>query len=171
MSGCFFAYFAIDRKFASVKYCFIAKNSPFGVGTDSFKMLYYLSGSWPTFTSKVWEVSTMKKELRNYIKLELSLYRKQKDSLMNSDPNSLTGCRYMSMLAYLVANIDCALATLPDDIRKYAQIRYFGEYVYKREHIARRLKVSERTINRWDERLLSCVAIHIGILPGGFEVL
>lgn len=106
----------------------------------------------------------MKKEVKNFIKMELSLYKLKKAELRNHKINRLADCSYHKMLTHVVSSIKNALAALPDSLRLYAQIRYFRRNTAKSAWIAKKLMVSERTIARWDAQLLGCIAVHMGIV-------
>lgn len=106
----------------------------------------------------------MKREIKSFVKLELSLYRLKKVELKNRELNSVADYHYFCMLRHIVTGIEIALSTLPKEIKQYAIFRYFGQREFKRTCIAKKFKVSERTVARWDDKLLRCVALYMGVL-------
>lgn len=103
----------------------------------------------------------MNKELKKIIRFILHYYWRNKESLKLRHK---TECKYWQMVKYMVCGVDEAIASMPASIKQYAQMRYFEQSFYERSYAAGIFGVTPRTINRWDSRLLTCVAINIGLI-------
>lgn len=105
----------------------------------------------------------MKTEHKNFIKLELRLYNRNKLLLAELCPYELVVRKQLFLTAYIVDGIDNALAELPAEILAYAEIKYLKRNYFTNAGLALKFNVCERTIIRWDKQLLKIVARSIGL--------
>lgn len=102
--------------------------------------------------------------VRNFIRLELSMYTVNKEHMSDFSTGELLGYRQLLWVSVIRTGIEAALLSLPAEIRNYVQVRYFDDKDYNNTAIAEKLGISERTVDRWDKVAVESVCRHIGVL-------
>lgn len=103
----------------------------------------------------------MDQELRKLIKFELCSYMRNKDVINQMQIFDLVAHRQLLRSAVIVHVIESALIELPQEIKEYAELKYFNKSGLGYSMLSSKCNVSERTVKRWDETLLKTVAEHL----------
>lgn len=106
----------------------------------------------------------MHSAVKNFIRLELSMYAANKEHMSRFATGELLGYRQLLWVSIIRSGIESALLSLTPELRKYVQSRYLAGKKYSNSAIAEELDISERTVDRWDQVTVAAVCKHIGIV-------